>query len=374
MPFPDFFVLNKFLIIMRYPQFLITCWASLIFTTAIHAAPLDALLSADHAAQGTFQAEAGYDVMNGNLDVFRLRANDPRYAGSNVGDYQGQHVRLAYALTDNFALDAISWRRAIHYRSDIEALNSWQLAAQYQFIGDVNSSEHFAVRLSGWGNQADVLTKSTPTQMLGRNLNRFTVQSPQDKQLQLDGITTWRLSENFAASGFMGFGKSIVSTGDMSANYTNASGCNYNLAFTAAGTSGVLAAPCVTPNLLITSFTTPQQVLSEFSYTAHYYQLGGMAQWQQSAWMLRMGYQFQYLKRDNVDALIRSRGGVSYQTNHVVLFDVARRINPHLSLFMRGQLMSNQFVGEIPFAYNTATASKFGQRYGFATLGARVDF
>ena len=36
--------------------------------------------------------------------------------------------------------------------------------------------------------------------------------------------------------------------------------------------------------------------------------------------------------------------------------------------------MSNQFVGEIPFAYNSVTAAKFSNRYGLASVGFMQSF
>ena len=35
----------------------------------------------------------------------------------------------------------------------------------------------------------------------------------------------------------------------------------------------------------------------------------------------------------------------------------------------RAQLMSNQFVGDIPFTYDGFTAGKFDRRYGFVSFG-----
>lgn len=337
------------------------------------AAPLDALLSADqflHA--GEFRAEAGYDAMNDTLDVLGIRAKDPLYAGTNVGDYSGLHLRLGYALTDRLSLEGGAWQRKISYRTDKEALGSWQVAGQYRIWGDKYSKTHFALRASAWGDQAPSLTKSTPTLVGGRNVNRVTINSPRDSQVQADAIGTWRLTRRASLSAFVGAGRSRVSTGDMSANYTDGNGCNYNLAFAATGTSVRLAAPC--GDLLAAFVTTPQSMLQEFSYKASYYQLGGMWQWHNENWALRGGYQFQQLRRANVDALIASRGGVSYQSNHVVVADVMRKVSNHVAVFARGQVMSNQFVGEIPFTYNSATASKFARRYGIASFGVVMGF
>jgi hypothetical protein len=86
------------------------------------------------------------------------------------------------------------------------------------------------------------------------------------------------------------------------------------------------------------------------------------------------GYQYQRLNRDNVDSLIVSRGGESYGTNHVLVGEIARKVGQSSVVFLRGQMMSNQLVGEIPFAYNTITASKFSNRYGLASVGFMHSF
>ena len=356
---------------------LLLTWCGVIaaLPATVCAAPLDALLTADqyHRA-GEFRAEAGLDAMNNTLDVAGLRSKDPLYAGTNVGDYSGLHLRLAYALTESLSLDGGLWKRKISYRSDNEALESWQVAGQYRVLGDENSRAHLALRLSASGDQAAMMVKSTPTVVDGRTLNSVTINSLRDSQVQVDAIGTWRLSKRTSLSAFVGAGRSTVSTGDMSANYTSGNGCNYNLAFTATGTTGSLSTPCLVPGAVIESFGTVQSVLQEFSYQANYYQLGGMWQWQNQNWSVRGGYQFQQLQRANVDELIVSRGGVPYRSNHIVVADVMRKVSNHVAVFARGQVMSNQFVGEIPFAYNSVTASKFASRYGFASFGVVVGF
>lgn len=339
------------------------------------AAPLDALLTADqYRKAGEFRAEVSYDAMNSTLDLLGIREKDPNYAGSNVGDYSGLHLRMGYALTDRLSLDGGAWQRRISYRNDNESLQSWQTAVQYRLKGKEKSRSHYALRLSLWGDQADTLTKSSPTLVQGRTVNSVTINSLRDIQQQADLVGSWRLTRKSSASAFVGLGRSTVTTGNMSANYTSGNGCNYNMSFTATETTGLLAAPCAAPGVVVTSFSTPQSVLPEFSYHANFYQLGGMLQWRDSNWGLRGGYQYQHLKRANVDALIVSNGGVSYQSNHILVAEVSRKVNRNVEAFVRGQTMSNQFAGEIPFSYNGVTASKFSRRYGLASFGMTVKF
>ena len=353
----------------------VLCGVIAALPITVSAAPLDALLSADeyHHA-GELRAEASYDAMNNTLDVFKIRASDPVYAGTNVGDYSGLHLRLGYALTDRFSLDGGVWQRKITYRTDNESLDSWQLAGQYNLLGNDSSTSHLALRLGAWGDQASLLNKSSATTLAGRVLNSVTINSPKDIQNQIDVIGTLRLTRQASVSSFIGAGHSTVSTGDMAATYTSSNGCNYNLAFTGSGTSGVLSAPCSASGAVINSFGSSQSVVQDFSYKASYYQFGGMWQWHNRNWALRGGYQYQYWRRSNVDNLIISGGGVAYKSNQIIVVDVMRKVVDHVAVFVRGQEMSNQFVGEIPFAYNGVTASKFARRYGFASVGVVMEF
>ena len=341
---------------------------------AARAAPLDALLTADQFHyQGELRVEAGMDAMNNTLDVLKIRGDDPTYAGTTVGDYAGQHVRLGYALSSKFMLEGGLWRRKISYRADDELIDSWQLAGQYRLLGDADSLFHGAVRISAWGNQSSSLVKNTPTLVQGRTLDSFSIDNLRDSQTQVDAIGTWRLSSQTSLSGFIGFGQGSVTTGNLTGAYVASNGCSYSLSLTPSETFGKLTAPCTAPNAVL-AFGTNQSPLSDFSYQSSYVQLGGMWQWQNSQWSLRAGYQYQHLSRDHVDDLIANSGGESFQDNHIVIAEMVRKIGQKTALFVRGQAMSNQFVGEIPFVYNQFTANKFSHRYGLVTIGISAAF
>jgi hypothetical protein len=99
-----------------------------------------------------------------------------------------------------------------------------------------------------------------------------------------------------------------------------------------------------------------------------------MLQWHRNNWRLQGGYHFQQVNRNAIDALIVSRNGVAYNTNHIFIADLQYEFLKNQFVFLRGQLMSNQFLGEIPFAYNSVTASKFDRSYGLVSLGVRLGF
>ncbi len=339
------------------------------------AAPLDALLNADEFfSAGEVRLEASKDAVNDKLDILKIRSSDPIYGGTNVGDYSGSHIKIAYAVTDRLLAEGSVWQRSITYRSDEASLNSWQLAGQYRFFGEVNSPIQIAVRFSSWGDQTNSMTKSSPTDVGGRQVTNVTIQSLSDTQNQLDLIGTWHLSSQTSISSFIGTGSSQVSTGDMTANYTSGNGCNYLLSFTKSGTSGDRTGTCASSGPILDTFSSPQNVLPDFSYGADYVQFGGMLHWRNDNWSLKGGYQFQKIKRSHVDELIVASGGTAYDINHIFVGELMRRLGQNSAVVVRGQLMSNQFVGEVPFVYNQITANKFNKQYGFLSFGLVFGF
>lgn len=334
-------------------------------------APLDALLDAiPHYRAGVMRLEASYDAVNKTLDVFNVRANDPIYGGTNVGDYKGFHLRGGYGLTDQLWLEGSLWQRNIAYRGEVENITSWQTALQYRLSDRKRQDGQYAVRLSAWGNYSPRVNKASPTTLPGINLQSVSVAQPQDLQLQADVIGTWPFFDNTTLiSAFAGAGVSRITVGALTGKVN---GCDYNIISNALGTSASLVAPC--GNLVSASLSSPSTLAQWLSYNSRYYQLGGKVQWEHGKWQTTLGYQYQYHNRDQIDAAIVQRGGIAYKSNHVVIAEVAHQYSRGVTLFARAQVMRNQFNGEMPFTYNSITASKFGQLYGFASFGARFTF
>jgi hypothetical protein len=333
--------MNKYRIILA---------VSFLLPIMVTASPLDALLNANQLNKlGELKVELGLDAMNNSLDLINTRAQDTQYAGTSVGDYSGLHMLMGYALTDDIAINGGWWQRNVSYSTDNQQLNSWQMDAQYRLIGNQDDFFSTAVRLSAWGDSAKSLTKSSPTTVLDRTLNSITINSLSDRQTQFDIVSTLRVLPDMFMSLFVGAGQSEVSSGDMSAKFISGNGCQYDLSFTRTSTFGQLSTPCAASGSVMLNFSTNQSILSEFSYKAKYYQMGGGLLWQREKWRLRAGYQYQHLNREEVDDAIVNSGGISYQTNHIFVGEISRRIKSSISAYARGQLMSNQFVGEIPF-------------------------
>lgn len=341
------------------------------------AAPMDAFLSANQSnVVGAVELEAAYDLVNSTVDVFNIRNKDAIYAGTNVGDYHGGHLRAGIALTPRIWLDGSLWERQLDYRSDVVKIRTWQLAAQYKLMDGVGYRPAIALRAGAWGNYSDELKKTSPTSVRGQTLDTVTVDSPKDNQFQLDLIGTSTIFANTELSMFVGVGTSKVSVGDVKATST-IGGCGYNLALGATDVVATLANPC--GNLVTSTITAPNSaygidINNEAQYRANFAHGGLMLNWKKDDWQLRGGYQYQYLKRKQIDDTISARGGSSYQSNHALIGEVKYQVIKEAAIFLRGQYMTNQFVGEIPFAYNTLTASRFDKRYGFLSAGVLVTF
>jgi hypothetical protein len=341
------------------------------------AAPMDAFLSAKQlSTTGAVQLEAAYDVVNSSVDVFKIRDKDASYAGTNVGDYHGAHVRAGVAISPRLWLDGGFWERRLDYRNDVIKVNSWQLAAQYKLFDSVGYQPDLAVRFGTWGNYSNELKKTSSTTVRGQTLDTVTVDSPEDRQYQLDLIATSMISNHTELSMFLGAGTSRVRIGDMRAT-TTLDGCPYNLALGANSVVATLASPCkgiVESRITVPNSTYGVDVNGEAQYHASFLHGGFNLNWKADKWQAKGGYQYQYLKRNQIDDTVNSRGGSSYQSNHTLIGELRYQAMSSTAIFLRGQYMTNQFVGEMPFAYNTLTASRFGKRYGFLSTGLVINF
>ncbi|MGS0743499.1 hypothetical protein ACVBEF_16995 [Glaciimonas sp. GG7] len=348
------------------------------FAPMVVAAPMDAFLSANQSkTPGEVQVEAAYDIVNSTVDVFNVRGSDSTYSGTNVGDYHGGHVRVGIAITPRIWIDGGFWRRNLQYSGDVAKINTWQVAGQYKLLDEAEDDASLAIRAGAWGNYADQLTKSSPTTLNGTTLTTVTASKPKDIQYQLDLIGTSTIFANTELSLFGGAGIGRVSLDAVNGTATKG-GCNYNVAFGSDNIVGSLAQMC-NASIVIDHFSIPNStaginVNTETQYKSTFYHLGGNVKWHTDNWQLRAGYQYQYINRDKIDDIVTSRGGQAYKSNHILMADVMYVLFKNTTVFVRGQLMTNQFVGEIPFAYNTLTASRFDRRYGIVSTGLVVTF
>lgn len=348
------------------------------FISTVQAAPLDALLSAHKSTiPGKIELEAAYDIVNSTVDILNVRDRDNDFSGTNVGNYKGAHLRAGVAVTPNLWVDGGLWQRRLEYRNDQAKINSWQLAAQYKFLDGRAYVPSVAARIGAWGNYADRLDKTSPTTVSGVTLNSVTVKDPSDRQLQADLIASWSVLQQGEMSAFMGAGTSRVELGSVTGTTTQ-NGCNYNLSFGRTDVTGTRTQFCnasiIVDRITVTNSTLGINVYNEAEYHARYMHGGLSAKWLTGNWQFRVGYDYHRVKRDNVDDVISQRGGKPVENNHTLIGELMYRVSDNVSLFGRGQIMARQFTGEIPFAYNSLTASRFDKKYGFVTAGVVVFF
>lgn len=354
---------------MTTPTFRIcSAWALglLAAVGAAHAAPLDALLHANPQARyGQGFVEVSADQMNPSLDVFKLRSTDQAF-GENTGDLQGATVRAGLSLRPDVWLDGALQRRKLTYGPDQPQIDAWRVGAQWQFLQPSSGGNSAALRLSAWGNQAGQVSKSTPTALPGCiaslcniTASRLSVNDAQDRTLQADLIGSWPLGP-MQLSAFAGAGQGKVSVGSISANISGMPVTYAN------GSFGSFL-----DTLVPQSFNTE---LQSTNYNTRMAQAGFNLAYSTGPWQLRGGYVLQNIQRTAVDEVIRAKGKTPYSLNHTLVGEVAYQVSPSVVLFTRGQAMSNQYLTEIPFLYNSLTSHRFSQRYGILSVGLGVIF
>jgi hypothetical protein len=349
------------------------------------AAPLDALLSAaplSEATQSTvtvptLQFELATDRVNNQLDIFKLRNSDPRYAGTRIGDYTGNHLTARVEM-DRLRLDGTLWRRALQDRVDVHHFNSWQMAGQLRLNDDALDTQTWALRLGAWGNDASQVVKTTSTRLsvVGLNTLVSTVQlnEPSDQQRQLNLIFSQRWPAQ-TVSAFIGAGTSQVANEGVTGT-SRIGNCPYTLEFGPSTMTATPAGSCSNsaPMVRIPNALLPYSAQTETNYGARYLQAGLSHRWQGQTWGTRLGLVVEHWQRERIDAVIVQRKGHAYTTNATLIGELSANLMPHVTALMRGQFMRNQFVGELPLAYNTLSASRFGSTYGLATFGVSAKF
>lgn len=340
-----------------------------------HAAPLDALLHADHNANPFRPAvEVGADFANRSVDFLNLRPKraDGTYGPS--GNYSGGYLLAGMRVSKDIWLDAGLWGRSIDYVSTAADITSWQLAGQWKAFEDEAQGRTLAVRLGAWGNKAPVLRKNTSVTVQGTTFSSAQATEPRDAQIQIDAIGTIRASRTTTFSAAIGGGRSKVTFKDASATTQAGTGCVYDVTFTDTN----VVQTC-SQNGADIRISTPNSVLGidvnrEGRYTARFASIAFNGTWESGPWKLRGGVQHTTWDRDSVDDIVQSRGADVYKSNTVAVAEVGYRAMAKSTVFLRAQVMAHQFVGETPFTYNTLTASQHKRKYGFVTVGLAHAF
>ncbi|MBF0416071.1 MAG: hypothetical protein HQL79_09930 [Magnetococcales bacterium] len=384
---------------IRPIPFIVPCATGVALLTGIFcfqvtcAAPLDEFLSVQQETRPFHgEVEAGWDGMNKNLDAFGVR-KDPGSSGTTIGDYSGYHLRGGMAWAERIWTDITFNDHTVKTPYDNANNKAYQAAVQVKVLENNDKIPAIALRMSGWGNGSGQIVKGSPTAIFGTGITTesMTLQDPKDRQIQGDIIASWALSKTTSVSLFGGMGTSKVTVGDM---YVTIGGCNYKLTRglqpdeVNGGMDSTINGQAVNagdPNCGVSSFILPMSSYSlpelpegmYISYSAKYYQFGGMVQWQDDTWRLRLGYRLQKWDRGELDNSIASLQPVDktvYDTNQHITGEVGYKLHPNVAAFVRAQYMTNQFLGDVPYSYNLFSSHKFSQPYGFMTFGIAAGF
>ena len=368
-----------------------------LFWLPLQAAPLDTIMSSRHTVEPWHgELELSIDHMNDTLDVFNIRQGHQEYAGTSVGDYAGGHLYGGIALTDKVWLEGSWWDRTLGYQTDAFNLQSWHFSTQYllnQKLGVVIPD--LSVRATLWGNYANRLTKSSSTTLFGKTVDEVDILKPEDNQWQFDLVSTWEPARRTEFTLFFGGGQirtdfdklqvsgqinQIIDVGDGVINIVDDNNGN------------VLVKNNKFSNLQVTLNQESDKIsiggFGELDNTygvdsgfgikhdAGYLHLGGSLIWYNNQWRIRGGYKIIYVDRGGYDDLVQqiSQNVGDNQYNHIFSGDILFRLTTNSALFVRGQIMTNQFLGEIPFSYTPYTAHRFDEKYGFVSVGINYYF
>ena len=342
------------------------------------AAPLDALMSATSAAAPPrVEVEVGVDAINETLDVFDLREGSKSEFGNDHGEYKGAHLRVNVHVSERFSLHGALWQRNVDYRGDQADIRSWQFALQHRFVDALGWRPALAWRASLWGNHADRVERTSGMSLGGFDVDTFTALDTKDRQTQLDLLATWPVTAKLDFSLFAGGGSSRVSLREVNGSVSSGS-CNYHISFEPDRLVGRLAKPCAA-STVIDRFVVPNAVAGvdvyrDTQYDAKFFHTGFSARWSGQRWSLGGGYEYYLIDRGDFDDRLEAQGKRTKNENHVLVGDIRYRLSKHASLFARGQIMSDFFVGEIPFTYNAFTSKSSRNRYGFMSTGVIITY
>jgi hypothetical protein len=342
----------------------LVCLSGLFCAVPLSAAPLDALLEASpQNRHGDAMLEIAMDGMNKRLDVFSLRSTDTSLP-DNAGDYNGAQIRGGLQVHPGFWLEGGLMRRNIRYSTYHPQIDSWQLAGQWQILKGHLDKPDVDVRLSAWGNRSGVISRNqTESVTIGSqsvDIQTLSLSNVQDQQAQLDLISTWRWTDT-TASLFAGAGVGRVKVGAISVQ----------------SSLGALTYSDNFSTLFQALLPTYARQLDALDYSTRFVHSGVNMGHRQGRWSLRAGYNFFVIDRTKVDDVIArlpegsNRG---FRVNHTLVGEAAYRVSPAVSVFARGQVMSNQFLADVPMLYNSITARRFNEKYGLVSVGMRLSF
>lgn len=326
------------------------------------AAPRDALLDVveDPRAGLHWQVGAGTDVSQTLFDAIGV-------------DRQAGHQAMARLAVSSgpWSFELAGHRRLVDDGANQHRVRSWQGALQFEpGASTADDVWRWAVRASAWGNRADQIVKGTRSSLgasgLNARLSEMALSRPHDRQWQLDGIGRYALAGSaLAVSGFAGGGRSHV-TGAGVTGQATISGCSYRLQFGESRLTAVPLAGCEHPMMVsIPNSLLQYDALRETNYHATWAHTGAALHWRPADWHLVVGVELQRWWHHLPTPVVTN--------NLIAMSEATWSVTPELALFVRGQYMHRQLLGEVPMLYNVhSTASR--RRHMMTMAGLAVRF
>ncbi len=340
-----------------------------------YAAPADTFLIANNLLkeEAKLNISLSIDAVNDSIDFLEMRESE-NISDKSAGDYIGFNIGTLYSFHDQWAIEASYWQREIDYSKDTNEIESAYLGLSYLPTSLNTKSSALKLRASIWGNQSDVLDKTTPTLVNSNTIDQVSVNNPQDIQYQLDAIFSKKIDPlnqlNFFTN--VGYSKVEVDSLDLIVSY---SGCPYQIhipnnnqfigkGITACGADTTITGPAQAFNL---------DVQKDLNYESYYAAFGGSWNFRYRKFESQLAYQYQHLWRNDIDDRVKNFGNSPIKDNHTIGARFSYDFTPQITGFIRGEIYKNNFVGNIPFLYNGVTASRLDKKYGLASLGIKLN-
>lgn len=356
---------------------ILTLNLALLCTTTVFAAPNDIFRMSkdfknnDHKLITSFS----YDLVNDSVDVLDIREKEGLNE-SNAGDYDGFNLGAKYKINSFWSIEATYWYRNIEYSNEQNKIHSASIATSFSPDLDLKPNNHLSFRASLWGNQSNQLNKSTPTKVNGTSFQEIQVIDPSDLQLQFDALFSRKLDLMNQLNAIISVGYSQVKIKQLKIQAIQ-SGCLMNVDIDSNNHYvSELARPCSNDNIIVDQLHSEGNaqefgldIDKDLNYDSYYAGLGGSWNFRYEKFESQLGYQYQRLWRKDIDDRVSNFGNQPIKDNHTFGAKFSYDIVPKASVFLKGEMYKNNFIGHIPFLYNGVTASRLDKKYGLASVG-----
>jgi len=323
------------------------------------AGSFDALVEAYPSESiGPGYIEIGGDFVNDTVDVLGIKSSAVGInTADGTGDYSGANARFGLALSDNLWVDGAYQKRQIKYGVDQLRLDSYDLATQWtQPVSDYFGG----VRASFNSNRSARINRTGTLELAGFNVDALTLGNTQDSSNGLHLLWGQRF-DDWRWTSFLG-----VSRGSTNFRAVSARIGAINLTYTPGGADLISSA--------IDQDADMRAQLGTLRHTFTRTQAGVNLGINRGPWRYQAGIALETVDRPSVSTYLASAGEAHYNRNLKLIATVNYENLDGFYAYVRGQYMSNQFLSDIPLLYNSITARRFNQRYGYVSVGVGRRF